>query len=227
MEVIKSVDKIFKEKPPAEPPPSLEHNSDEEMDQWIEDVRDKARMELTTETTSKIAWLQGTQYTPLATAQSQQSNIQQSLLCNQAQHPYRTRHPKIHQLHIPTPKATHRHQLTKISNKDKATLQWIQNDFEPFTQMDIIYPKQKSDSEITVDKWNSMIGKLKSTEDTVIEKINICTETVQSDTGANKAVTNNKNILYSYSDIDPYPIGGVKAVAIKRRRDHNGENTLL
>ena len=48
--------------------------------------------------------------------------------------------------------------------------------------MDITYPRENSDSEITVDKWNSMIGKLKSTEDTVIEKINICTETVQSDT---------------------------------------------
>ena len=44
-----------------------------------------------------------------------------------------------------------------------------------------------------------------------IERINICMETVQSDTGANKEVTNNKSILYAYSDIDPYPIGGVKA----------------
>ena len=34
-------------------------------------------------------------------------------------------------------------------------------------------------------------------------------DTIQNDTGANKAVTNNKKILYVYHNIDPYPIGGV------------------
>ena len=83
MEVIQSVVKVFKEKPPAEPPPSLEYNSDEERDQWIEDVKEKAKKDLRKETTRKIAKLQGAQYTPLATVQTQQSNIQQSLLYNQ------------------------------------------------------------------------------------------------------------------------------------------------
>ena len=42
-------------------------------------------------------------------------------------------------------------------------------------------------------------------------KVQICTDKVQSDTGANQAVTNNKESLYAYSDIEAYPIGGVKA----------------
>ena len=42
-------------------------------------------------------------------------------------------------------------------------------------------------------------------------KIQVCTDKVQSDTCANQAVTDNKESLYAYSDIEPYPIGGVKA----------------
>ena len=44
-----------------------------------------------------------------------------------------------------------------------------------------------------------------------MNRIQICTDKVQSDTGANQAVTNNKEGLYAYSEIEPYPIGGVKA----------------
>ena len=52
------------------------------------------------------------------------------------------------------------------------------------------------------------IMKLKSK---LTNKIQICTDKVQSNTGANQAVTNNKESMYIYSDIDPYPIGGVTA----------------
>ena len=39
----------------------------------------------------------------------------------------------------------------------------------------------------------------------------INTEQFQSDMGANRNVTDNKDILLQYQDIDPYHIGGVKA----------------
>ena len=44
--------------------------------------------------------------------------------------------------------------------------------------------------------------------------IKICTDTIQNDTSANKAVTNNKELLYQYQSIQPYPIGGVKAYGV-------------
>ena len=39
---------------------------------------------------------------------------------------------------------------------------------------------------------------------------NICTETVQNDTGANRVVTNNHNMLHNFETIDAFPIGGIK-----------------
>ena len=44
-----------------------------------------------------------------------------------------------------------------------------------------------------------------------MNKIQICTDKVQSATGANQSVTNNIEELYAYSEIEPYPIGGVNA----------------
>jgi len=41
--------------------------------------------------------------------------------------------------------------------------------------------------------------------------LNICTDTVQNDTGANNNVTDKKQLLVTYKDIESYPIGGVKA----------------
>ena len=42
-------------------------------------------------------------------------------------------------------------------------------------------------------------------------RINICTKFMQNDTGVNRSVTNNMNLLHNYKPIDPYSIGGVKA----------------
>ena len=75
---------------------------------------------------------------------------------------------------------------------------------------------------IIADKWDNMIGKEPKDKVTTLNsilypnnqlcaKINIFTDKIQNDTGANKAVTNNKQLLYKYKDIAPYPIGGVKA----------------
>ena len=38
---------------------------------------------------------------------------------------------------------------------------------------------------------------------------NVCTDTIQNDSGANRAVTSNQSILVSYEDISPFPIRGV------------------
>ena len=41
--------------------------------------------------------------------------------------------------------------------------------------------------------------------------LNICKDTVQNNTGENNNVTDKKHLLVAYDDIEPYPIGGVKA----------------
>jgi len=41
--------------------------------------------------------------------------------------------------------------------------------------------------------------------------LNICIYTVKSDTGENNNVTDRKQLLVTYKDIESYPIGGVKA----------------
>ena len=64
------------------------------------------------DTTKKIARLQGAMYTPIATAQKRQGDVQQFLLSTKINEPYRTQHPQVHRLHIPTPKSVLK---TKIS----------------------------------------------------------------------------------------------------------------
>ena len=70
-----------------------------------------------------------------------------------------------------------------------------------------------------IKKWGNMIGKPASQVNTdknnanlrVGNRIQICTEKVQSDTGANQTFKNNRDSLYAYIDIDPCLIGGVNA----------------
>ena len=80
---------------------------------------------------------------------------------------------------------------------------------------------QSFDSVIHTDniskQWNKLVG---NTSNSAIIKMNtstnnvkplkICTGKAQSDTGTDQVVTNNRELLYLYIDIDPYPIGGVK-----------------
>ena len=73
------------------------------------------------------------------------------------------------------------------------------------------------------EQWESMLHKSKSwvnrtsppQHDMSNPKnnttIHICTERLQNDTGANRVVSSNKGIMESYEDIEPFPIGGVKA----------------
>ena len=64
------------------------------------------------------------------------------------------------------------------------------------------------------NKLISVIHTISSTLDISSTKymmLNICTDIVQKDTGAINNVTGKKQILVVYEDIEPYPIGGVKA----------------
>ena len=211
---------IIQEKPPAEPPPSQEIIQCTESTQWLQDVQATAQQELKQQSLTKIALLHGETYTPFHKSALTHQETQQHLLTSKINTLYRTKYPQVQKFEIPTPKTVKSTPSFSSHPRDNDTLQWINNCFDPWNKCDIQTPAPDSEDQRTVAKWDEMINSLKqesqvkkinNDDDTVTERITICTDKVQSDTGANKAVTNNKNILYAYSDIEPYPIGGVKA----------------
>ena len=220
MEDIKPGVTIIQEKPPAEPPPSQEFIQCTDSTQWLQDVQATAKQDLNQQSLTKIALLHGQTYTPFHKSASTHQETQQHLLTSRINTLYRTKYPQVQKLKIPTPKTVKSTPSFSSHPRDNETLQWINNCFDPWNKCDIQTPAPESEDQRTIAKWENMINsittapqvtKTNSHGDTVTERITICTDKVQSDTGANKAVTNNKNILYAYSDIEPYPIGGVKA----------------
>ena len=102
---------------------------------------------------------------------------------------------------------------------DNETIQWSSNNDHTW-HVNTLNETTQTFEEMLTTKWDTMVkdttnGKCHKVNghDQIAHsnKIRICTDKVQSDTGANQAVTNNKESLYAYSDIDPYPVGGVKA----------------
>ena len=151
MEVLQSVVKIEKGKPPAEPPPSLKQNT-KEIDLYVTDVTSCAEKILQQATDNKINQLKGVAYTPFITAQDTKDNISQPT--------YRTKHSQVYQLHIPTPKSAHHNAMHHVSVQDKNTLEWIDKIFNPFQSTDITYPSNTKYEQDIIKKWDSMIGKL-------------------------------------------------------------------
>ena len=217
MEVIKPEIKVVKQKPPAEPPPSLELTYEEE-EQWLEDVQTPAKIQLHKDTKARIAILQTRTYHPQATSQINNADSHNHMLQNMIHTSYLTKHPQIHQLMIPAPKfSTHIESQYENSNwMDNESIEWVQdNDMWKVKTLQTNLNKEKINP---TEKWEAMIkghskrDKIKKLNPCIDStKIQICTDKVQSDTGANQAVTNNKDSLYAYSDIEAYPIGGVKA----------------
>ena len=208
MEEETPVANIRKQKPPREPPPSQEFINDDHDIQWIDDVKNAATVNLKVSTLDKINTMTGITYDHRHRLSTSNTTIQSHLLHDKIQSTYRTKHPQPINMFIPTPKQRH----TIMSCTDSITRKWINDSFDPHKIQDL---HTTTEEESIADKWDALVGRtptirsmdIKSTT----ERINICTDTVQSDTGANKAVTSNKSLLYAYSDIDPYPIGGVKA----------------
>ena len=122
------------------------------------------------------------------------TTLQSHLLHNQIQSTYRTKHPQPTNMFIPTPKQ----QSTIMSCTDSITRKWINDSFDPQKLQDL---HTVNEEESIVEKWDELVGKTPKirsmNSSSNIERIKICTDTVQSDTGANKAVTNNKSLLYA------------------------------
>ena len=158
-------------------------------------------------------------YQPQSDNITEDDDIQEHLLDSIRTNTYRTKHPQINKLTIPTPKMTSNttNQYESSNWRDNETIEWIKDGNETW-KINKLAIEQKYTENATAEKWTEMvkgfekkdrIKKMQSARD--MNKIQICTEKVQSDTGANQAVTNNKECLYAYNTIEPYPIGGVKA----------------
>ena len=126
---------VIKVKPPAEPPPSSEKNKDLENRQWLNDIQDQANNELQSIRTAKIAILQEAQYQPKDCDQTEDEIIHQHLLKNIIQDTYRTKHPHINRMSIPTPKTTalplNQYDCSNWMNNE--SIEWTQNEETKWT----------------------------------------------------------------------------------------------
>ena len=236
MEDEKPTIQVIKTRPPAQPPPSPEIGKiEEETKQWIEDTKYAAIQQLEYECMAKIAHLSPCDYTAHnvndINYNIHEYNLNERITqnINSSTSPiYHTRHKQPHWFTVPVPKMTKlkgyddMDTTYKFSNyKDNETVLWQHDGLKwippDSTASTIHRATDEDDNNFEKDiseKWDQLVGninisRLQSVDDE--DLIHICTETIQNDTGANKAVTNNINLLYQYKNITPYPIGGVKA----------------
>ena len=215
--------------PPAEPPPSLEKQH-EEM-QWLQDTTEMATKILQKEVIAKVAMISPTTYNKnhnIAPEKKEQQEfrLQQIIYQNKSMREqrtvYQTKHPQVHYLSIPTPKQANNYytldnSFTNSNWQDNETTNWIKSTEDTWQSPDSennsnIHTASQHGTETLAEKWDNMISNHNPKKIGLIKhKIKIRTENIQNDTGANKAVTNNRDILYNYKTIQPYPIGGVKA----------------
>lgn len=141
---------------------------------------------------------------------------------------YQTRHRQPHCFTAPVPK------MNKIKNyydidttyklsnyKDNKTVGQQHDGFkwQPPDINDSTIHREKGDCHNNVEeeinkKWDQLFGNHHISRlqlEVNSDFIHICTDTIQNDTGANRAVTNNIKLLHQYETINSYPIGGVKA----------------
>ena len=104
MEEDKPAIKILKEKPPAEPPPSSE--KEQEYEQWITDTQVPAIHALNKVITAHKVSMTDKRYQPQSDKITEDDDIQEHLLDSIRTKTYRTKHPQITKLTIPTPKLT-------------------------------------------------------------------------------------------------------------------------
>ena len=86
---IKPEIKVIKQKPLAEPPPSLEITEEEQ--QWLEDIQTPATVNLENETIEKIATLRTNTYHPQATIQINDENNHSHMLQKMINNCYQTK----------------------------------------------------------------------------------------------------------------------------------------
>ena len=213
--------------PPAEPPPSLENK--EEETQWIQDTTTMANKILRHKVLGKITVLSSSNYKKAHNIDPIDQEIQDYMLeklikqnteNRKERAQYRTSHPQPNYLSIPTPKQKRNYYIldnsfTQSNWQDSESIKWMKTKEDTWDVPNDIGQNHNTDdmnSETIADKWDAMIQDHNPKKIcTMKHKINICTDTIQNDTGANKAVTNNNSLLYNYKTIAPYPIGGVKA----------------
>ena len=232
----KSVVLITNTRPPSEPPPSSEIITPHiEENQWVEDVITTAVQSLSLQDAYNATTLSTCEYTPrikkLSTnrAINQQQLSIQRLRNNKPSNTVSSRcaliPPIVYELHIPTPKQrTRPHEDTRTNTihhttwKDEPSQHWKPNGdgtWKTPTTPETPATTLSADNTTHAIPYNKLLSRIKNARKNKIAhdhiEFHICTDPIQSDTGANENVTCNKSSIHNYVDIEPYPIGGVKA----------------
>lgn len=232
---------IMSDKPPAEPPPSLESNATIEELQWIKDFTTTAESMIDIIDTHHATNLCKESYTPHIRKLTTNQNINNLHLRNRIdKYSARSTKPSSYPLpppppypvHIPTPKSTITDHSALLHSTDNTsyTSHIPGNDHLEAHNVEIPLPSENHTNSnspdsafeaMTEEQWEATLHKSKSviniTRDATQQPANgnktfkICTESVQNNTGANRNVTSIKSCIHAYEDVEPFPIGGVKA----------------
>ena len=111
--------------------------------------------------------------------------------------------PQSHALHIPTPKSSHLPSILHDTTwRDHQYNEWTRNDTGGWN----VPIDQVQDTTPNVD--------MESLSDARIATCHPCNKPlqirIQNDIGANRCVTDMKDLIIGYKDIDAYPMGGIK-----------------
>ena len=222
----KPVIHTIKDPPPSEPPPSQEKHITPHIEttQWLDDVKTTASISLLRSTIPQAALLSGTDYTPQIAKLSDDIAVNQYQLKTQrCKHINRKRNTRtMHHIRIPTPKGSlhqdiayeHANTMHYTTWKDDATHMWTRH---PNGQWSIPETKDHTVAPSPITPHIPSLGTANGSHSVInVATAQSCTTPVriipiQDDIGANQNVTHIKSIIHDYVDIEPYPIGGVKA----------------
>ena len=212
-----------------------------EETQWIGDVKNAAALSLSQRDTHNATALCDTTYTPSIKKLSSdraitacQLSLQRKVNAKRTKIPQRCtlNPPTRYVMHIPTPKAQLYTEdvIHNTTWKDDPTRHWTAGGLQawnippptdteythttplcitPYINTTLPHPIPL---QTPVAPDNSSV-KMAHPHALPLENIpfTIRTEPVQSDTGANQNVTSIKSMIHNFEEIEPYPIGGVKA----------------
>ena len=148
--------KVIDDKPPTEPPPSLE-NTTEEEDHWLEDVKTTANKILRDKNTSNLAIMKGTSYSPFISDLPPNISLHQHLLQNKICMTYRTNHPITQHLFIPTPKSSS-HIINQFDQTNWKENETINLDNTTCNNIEVHNTSSQTYDEQVSTIWDNMVG---------------------------------------------------------------------
>ena len=194
---------VIRDRPPLEPPPSLENkiqiNEDQEEVQWIEDTTTSAKSMLDTINIHNTTNLCREQYTPCINKLTTNKNMNDLHLRNKIEEysarltrssTYPLPSPVPHPIHIPKPKSSMNDHSALLYGNEATPKTWHIPIDDIVDKSKIISPQVPGNTESTdemLHKTTSVINITHAKQQSLKHNTSfkICTDLVQNDTGAN------------------------------------------